>query len=196
MFETKRMHKLCKFKIYQGYTPRIATSMGKFIISSVDQHDFTQSCTNKSRTHITTKPGTTMLTINAGCSLNTTDIKLLNPSGIDAITNQKLNLEIEPIFRFQKSILVDSRNVIKQSDSEFREKLNKLEREHENDTPMNKHLEEHSIKYLASAVALIALIAIAVVTLYLKISIITPIITILRKHWQTKQNPPNTTTNL
>ena len=187
LFETTRMHKLCKFKIYTGYTPRIATSMGKFIISSNDKHDFIQSCINNSRSHITTQPGTTMISIHTGCTLNTTDIKLLNP--IDAITNQKLNLDIEPIFRFQKKINIGQESITPEENTILRNRLRDLEERHIGDTGFNEHLEANSLTYTITIVVSITLLGIAIILLYFKIKLIIPVINIMRKYWTPKNSP-------
>ena len=184
MFETNRMHDLCKFRIYKGHSPRIATSMGKFIISSNEKHDFIQSCANNSRSHTTIYPGTTkLITIKAGCTLNTTDIKLLNPSGINSITNQKLGLAIEPIFRFQQSIKINNHSILIPESPNIKRRIKELESVYENNSDLNEHISSNSSIYVTIAISSILLLLVLIITLYLKIKIITPVINTIRKYW-------------
>ena len=182
LFETKRMRDQCKFIKYEGYSPRIAASMGKFIITSRDEHAFILSC-NNSRSHITTRSGTNMLTIPTGCSLNTTDIRLLNPNGMNPINNQKLDLNIQPIFRFEKQLPLDKNNIKEPEELRTNKRLQKLELEHSSETEFNKHLESHSLTYTLIMSVVIIIIIAATTILYFKLSIIFPIITTMRKYW-------------
>ena len=194
MFETNRMHDLCKFRIYKGHSPRIATSMGKFIISSNEKHDFIQSCANNSRSHTTIYPGTTkLITIKAGCTLNTTDIKLLNPSGINSITNQKLGLAIEPIFRFQQSVKINNHSILTPGSPNIKRRIKELELVYENNSDLNEHISSNSSIYVTIAISSIVLLLVSIITLYLKIKIITPVINTVRKYWAPRNhNKPQT----
>ena len=158
----------------------------KFILTSKKPHKFIRDC-NGSRTHIEVPPGTSMLTIEPGCSLNTSDINLLNPSGI-VLTNQKLTLEREPIFRFSQEIRIKNKNLI-QPESHIKTRLTKLELEHTGDTEFNEHIESNSKIYITLALLIITLLGIAISIVYFKITLITPIIDLMRRHWANKHAP-------
>ena len=191
LFETDKMLNRCRFIQYKDHFPRIASSMGKFIISSTDEHAFILSC-NNTRSHITTKPGTNMLTIPTGCSLNTTDIKLLNPNGMTPITNQKLDLDTQPIFRFQKQLPLDKYKIKQPEEPKIKKRLHKLEQNHATETEFNKHLRLNSATYVSIMAIIILLIIITTTILYFKLSVISPIITIMRKYWLQNKTIPKT----
>ena len=183
MHETVRMDELCNFKLYTGHTPRIATTMGKFIITSKNPHSFVQSC-NNSRKHIEIPPGTSMIEINAGCTFNTTDINLLNPNGVE-ITNQKIGIDRDPIFRSLQQINIEQKNII-QPEPNINSRIRKLELEHIDDTEFNDHLESNSKIYISLTISVILVICISTALIYFKITLITPIINLMRKFWSHK----------
>ena len=185
MHETNRMDELCNFKRYDGHTPRIATSMGKFIITAKKGYSFKESCNNSHTMH-EILPGTTMLTIQAGCTLNTTDIMLLNPNGVE-ITNQKIHIDRDPIFKFIQQIKIKKDNIV-HSDSGVQDRITNLELEHIDDTEFNRHFESNSKIYIILIIIVITLMGAATALIYFKITLITPVINLMRKVWSQKSN--------
>ena len=182
--EIDRMDVVCNFKPYSGFTPRIATSMGQFIITSRKPQSFIKNCNGSNPSHLLLDPGTSMLTIESGCTLNTSDINLLNPSGVN-LANRKLDLPPEPIFRFQQMIKIEDRNLI-QPESYIKARVTKLELEHIEDTEFNEHIESNSKVYIILTLIIIITLSLAVTIIYCKLTLITPIINLMRKQWNAK----------
>ena len=179
----EQMLKRCTFKLYTGYFPRIASSMGTFLVSSIKQHDFLHHCEGGSRNHMKTQPGSTQFRLKPGCSLNTSDILLLSPERNSSLTNQQLDLDYKPMFRFHQPINLSDFSITETDPvhPETRQRIRELEHIHDNDSDLNNHLENNSALYISLLSLVILFICFSTIILYLKFSLILPTITSMRK---------------
>ena len=174
----------CKFSKYEGLFPRIAISMEQFLISSTRSHDFVKSCAGKTIDHITTKPGSTRFPLAPGCSLNTSDILLLNPGGNSSITNQKLDYSPKSFFRFRERLRLDESNYIAREidPPNLLTRLAKIETEIvEDESEFNEHLENNSVIYVPLLLLILLSTIVVVSLIYLKYLKTVPIIISMRK---------------
>ena len=173
----------CRFTPYEGLFPRIASSMGQFLISSKDRHDFVKSCTNQRVSHTTTLPGSSRLDLPPGCSLNTSDIKLVNPKGNTSLTDQQIDSEPASLFRFRDPLVLHKFNFLQMSShtSQLKYKINQLEKEHENDSEFNEHLQNNSLTYLIFSILFIIILFTGILAISLKLYSIIPILIAMRK---------------
>ena len=177
LFDPKQLYKNCKFIHYRGHFPRIATSMGRFLITSTKRHEFVKSCGNE-RSAISISPGTNILNVSQSCSLNETDLRILNPIGSNPITSKKLDSDPISLFEIHKPLPL-AQLTIYQENTENR--IVNLEAEHEDDTELNEHLESFSLLYLSLLVAVITVTIIILTTVLIKFRILVPIINSMQK---------------
>ena len=173
----------CKFAPYNGLFPRIASSMGQSIISSKNSHDFIKTCSKRPPDHLTISPGSSSLELPPGCSLNTSDIILVNPKDNTSITDQQIDLPPVSMFRFRDPLVLQDSNLLKSlpNSSNLNERVQNLELTHVDDTPLNSHIERNSIMYITMLVISISVLLAGTVVLYLKISLMIPILSSMRK---------------
>ena len=179
LFDPKQLYKNCKFIHYKGHFPRIATSMGRFLITSTKRHEFVKSCGNE-RSAISINPGTNILNVSQGCSLNETDLRILNPIGSNPITSQKLDSESISLFKIHKPLPLAQLTIYKET-TETENRIKTLEAEHEGDTVLNEHIESFSLLYISLLIAVITLTLIASTTVLIKFRILVPIINSMQK---------------
>ena len=180
LLDPKELFRNCNFTQYKGHFPRIAPSMGKFIISSTRKHEFVQSC-GYNRSPVTIEPGTNTLNVPPDCSLNETDIRILNPQGNTKITSQILDSEPISLFEIQKPLPLNKLKILTIQTLDLQSRISSLESEHQNDTPFNEHLEDNSITYITSIVGLLILIILSSIILYLKITLLSPVVQSMRR---------------
>ena len=186
--------------------------MGKFIISTTKRHEFVKSCGNQ-LSSLTINPGTSILNAPPGCSLNETDIRILNPKHNNKLTSQILDSPPISLFEIHKHLPLNKLLVDKPRDQDFNLRINNLEAEHVNDSNFNDHIETHSYIYIPLLLLSISLILTLSSVALLKLNLLTPIISSIQKiitviraqnltitgqtaNWLTNYITPNTSISL
>ena len=120
-------------------------------------------------TTLVLKPGSTTLPISISCSINETDIRLLNPTGSTSISSQKLNFDSISLFKFQSLLRLDKMVINHLQPSSISGRLTKLERNNQPISIINKHLIKHSTAYISTIMILLLISFTAIPLLYYNI---------------------------
>ena len=165
----------CKFTAYTGTFPRIASSMGKFLLSSKDRHDFLRTCPQAQTSHLTTQPGSTSLELGSGCSLNTSDIKLILPLKHNVLHSQKIDNNLISVLRFDEPLPLNQAHLEK-TPPETLQLKNQIKdiKKHQDKSPFNIHIRKYSLLYTPLLLILILLIVSATGLTHFRLSTITP----------------------
>ena len=138
----------CTFIPYTGTFPRIASSMGQFLLTSQKSHDFIKYCPKIGSSGISTDPGSTKLSLGYGCSLNASDINLMLPREHITLHNHKINNNPASTLRFSDELPLDKAHLQKfpPHTIHLKEQINKIN--HNQDKSLfNLHFRNNSIFY-------------------------------------------------
>ena len=173
--------KKCKFIPYTGTFPRIASSMGKFLLSSKVGHAFIESCPGKRTGHLKTKPGSTSLSLNQGCSLNASDIKLLLPLDNSVLSNQKIDTSMASVLRFDEPLPLNKAHLVKSNPLtlHLKRQIKDLQK-HQDRSIFNTHFRNYSTIYLPIILLLFLVIIAGISFTYFKLSIHKRMLTAIR----------------
>ena len=149
--------------------------MGKFLLSSEDRHDFLQSCPGRDVTHLTTYPGSTSLELRQGCSLNTSDIKLILPLRYNILHSHKIDNNLISVLRFNEPLPLD-KAYFERTPPQTLQLKNQIEdiKKHQDKSLFNIHMRKYSLLYTPLTILIIILIIAAITFTYFRLSTLTP----------------------